>query len=191
MIALTAYLILAHLLGDFVFQPTKLVIWKNKSKWGLAVHILIHLLVTLIILSPFIIAGNTWLLGLAVSILSAHFLIDQIKITYDSNKKHKNKLKPFLLDQLMHFSIIILAIFLSYFLDFQLLTPQTGSIYYLSELPIYLSVLILITNALEIYHYERDLTRQKKHHVKFVTIDALLRVSIVTVVFFLYLLMRY
>ena len=77
-----AYLILAHLLGDFIFQPTKLVKWKMKSKKGLFVHSLVHFVVTSVILIPFLINGYLWLLIVAFAIAFLHFFIDAAKVKY-------------------------------------------------------------------------------------------------------------
>ncbi|MBI5754436.1 DUF3307 domain-containing protein, partial [Candidatus Peregrinibacteria bacterium] len=103
------YLIFAHLLGDFIFQPNRLVLWKIKSKCGILTHVIVHFILNLLILSPFIWNGHYWVIAAAFLICFAHFWIDEIKISYDL--KHDKKVIPFLIDQLMHLLTILLVYF--------------------------------------------------------------------------------
>ncbi len=104
-----SYFILAHLLGDFVFQPTRLVLWKIKSNKGVFVHAFIHFVINLLILMPIIINGYFWLIYIIFGISFLHFWIDKEKINYDL--KHDKKVRPFIIDQLLHLLTILLAYF--------------------------------------------------------------------------------
>ncbi len=104
MIAWVLKLTLAHLLGDFLFQPDKWIEDKNqhtyKSKY-LYYHIGIHFLLLLVVLQ---FDFKYWLVLLLIPI--SHYLIDLGKLLL------KDRLEPrrlFLLDQLLHFLVIFLV----------------------------------------------------------------------------------
>ncbi len=104
MIALVLRLILAHLLGDFVFQPDFWIEQKNKKTYKskyLYYHIAIHALFLLIVLQ---FDFTYWLVFLLIPI--SHYLIDLAKLLL------KNKIETkilFLVDQILHFSVIYLV----------------------------------------------------------------------------------
>ena len=120
MIALTLKLILAHFLGDFVFQPEKWVNHKLKHKAKskyLYYHILVHLLVLLLLL-------QFTHLGIIAIIILSHYVIDLGKLNF-TNKKNYRWL--FTLDQLLHLTVIILLVYVyePFNLNInQLLSPQ-------------------------------------------------------------------
>jgi len=109
-------LILAHIIGDFVFQPKKWVdhkfLYKHKSKY-LYLHILIHIITGLIVLN---INLKTYWLGFIIIIIS-HYIIDLVKLQLNKtisieNKtiREKNKTRNrilFFLDQIAHLSVLL------------------------------------------------------------------------------------
>ncbi|WP_369049215.1 DUF3307 domain-containing protein [Tenacibaculum sp. UWU-22] len=100
-------LLIAHMLGDFVFQPTNWVISKEKKKIKskkLYWHIGVHAILTALVLQ----FNPSYLLGFFL-IISTHFIIDVSK-TYVQTKKNKRHL--FFLDQLLHIAILILVTYL-------------------------------------------------------------------------------
>lgn len=102
-------LILAHFIGDFIFQPKRWVKDKEclKAKsLKLYIHGLIHGLLVLLILWDF----NYWLLALLVTAL--HVIIDGIKLYA---QKDENKSEWFLIDQALH----IISIFVLWILFFK------------------------------------------------------------------------
>jgi len=109
MIVLLLKLLLAHILGDFLFQPDKWV--KGKEKWKhkslfLYYHVLVHATLLLLVLQ----FDFTYWLG-AVIILISHLIIDIFKANV------KNRFSPltlFLFDQLAHL-LVIIAVILLYF----------------------------------------------------------------------------
>ncbi len=183
MALLTAYLILGHLLGDFVFQPSKLVVWKNRSIAGLSVHILIHLTINFLILLP-LIFQNPWIITLVLTIYATHFLIDHAKISYESKTKPKNNLPPFLIDQILHFLVIAIAIIAATKSNYTIQTADIHLYYTMLETPIFLSLLIVATNGLTIYQYESARTKTK---VNFLSEQNLTRATILLAIFYLYL----
>lgn len=100
MILLTK-LLLAHLIGDFIVQPTSWVIAKEthkiKSKY-LYLHVLLHFLVTMVLLWDL----KYWKIALLIMI--SHYIIDVLKLYLTPIVK--NKSIPFFIDQLLHVGVI-------------------------------------------------------------------------------------
>ncbi|MCM4153305.1 DUF3307 domain-containing protein [Arenibacter sp. N53] len=99
-------LLLAHLLGDFLFQPTKWVVHKEANKIAsiyLYLHILIHLVVTMLLL------WDIKLWWWAVIIAMSHYIIDLSKIY--ANPYFKNKSIPFFIDQTLHLVVLYCCAF--------------------------------------------------------------------------------
>lgn len=93
-------LLLAHLIGDFVFQTANWVTKKKNSFWWVFLHALVHAL-----LAYFLIGYWTlWLLP--VIIFVSHTVIDFIKY-----KVKTDNLRSFIVDQLSHLIVITLVIF--------------------------------------------------------------------------------
>ncbi|SKB32920.1 Protein of unknown function [Salegentibacter holothuriorum] len=94
-------LLLAHILTDFVLQPTKLVKQKREKKarsWFLYFHSFLAGSLTYLFLQEW----HLWYIPIVISL--SHFFIDLWKL------QHKNDtLKLFLLDQLWHILIIVLV----------------------------------------------------------------------------------
>ena len=109
MIIFIIKLLLAHLIGDFVLQPSRWVAHKSlhkiKSRF-LYYHILIHAIVLIIVLG---FQFKYWL-GIILIIVS-HFTIDVIKIYIQKN--HNSRL-VFIADQILHI-IMLLAVAQIYF----------------------------------------------------------------------------
>ncbi len=99
-------LLLAHLMGDFVFQPTRWLIHKeaNKARSGfLYAHIVIHYGLMMLLLWDL----SFWKMALVIAI--SHYLIDLAKLY--ANSLFKNKLYPFLIDQLLHLAVLFACAF--------------------------------------------------------------------------------
>ena len=94
-------LLLAHLIGDFLLQPTRWVIHKEARKAAsgfLYAHVLLHFIVTMILLWDL----NYWKLAAVITLL--HYLIDLAKLY--SNPYFKNKSIPFFIDQFLHLAVL-------------------------------------------------------------------------------------
>ncbi|MFV0592445.1 MAG: DUF3307 domain-containing protein [Draconibacterium sp.] len=96
-------LILAHLLGDFIFQSDRWVAAKEQKKlrsWQLYVHVLIHfaLIYVLVWQSTFV----KWAALLAL----AHFITDVLKLYI---QRTSTKRAWFFADQIIHFLTILLV----------------------------------------------------------------------------------
>ncbi|QDO95125.1 DUF3307 domain-containing protein [Formosa sediminum] len=105
MIALFIKLLLAHLIGDFLLQPTKWVMDKAhkkiKSKY-LYAHITVHLLALSVILQ----FNFKYIWGIII-IIGSHFIIDLAKL-YLNEKVNSRWL--FIIDQLGHIIILLLVV---------------------------------------------------------------------------------
>jgi len=132
MILLAIKLLLAHLIGDFLFQPDRWVTHKKKHKikskylyWHLAIH-----LTALLILLQF-----EYLFAIVVIILT-HFSIDVMKI-YLINKKNSRLL--FVIDQIAHLLVLLGVVY--YYTPFKI---DINAIYTQENL-LFITFLLLVT----------------------------------------------
>lgn len=101
----TFYLILGHLIADFLAQPPSLIKWKHESWKGVASHVGIHFLVSLVLLAPFL--PNINVFAALSFVIAAHFIIDESKISLE--KYTKNNFVLYLADQLAHLLVLLFA----------------------------------------------------------------------------------
>src|SRR5690606_32888805 len=113
MLALALKFILAHFVGDFLFQPSKWVADKRekkiKSKF-LYFHVLIHFFL-LLVLTAF---QKQYLVGV-VFITVTHYVLDVLKSYLENTKYEKTN---FFVDQFLH--LTVLAVVLYYYHPFSL-----------------------------------------------------------------------
>ncbi len=96
-------LFLAHLLGDYPFQPMWLVRSKSQT-WGLVLHGSIHLLTLLLLVGPF--RSVIWPQILALAIF--HFFVDVVK--YRLTDSHPEwVVSSYFVDQATHLTSIIVV----------------------------------------------------------------------------------
>jgi len=101
----TTYLIIAHLLADFILQSNRLIAWKTKEFRGVIMHVCIFATVALIILFPYLIYWQTWAVVGIISIF--HLIVDQTKINIAL--RYDKYALPFIADQALHFASLILG----------------------------------------------------------------------------------
>jgi hypothetical protein len=97
-------LFLAHIIGDFLLQPKRWVIQKEKKKIAsgfLYLHILIHFLIIILLLWDF----NYWKIALVIAL--SHYVIDLFKIYV--TPLFKNKSIPFFIDQFLHMAVLYIC----------------------------------------------------------------------------------
>ncbi len=107
-------LLIAHVLGDFIFQSSKLAKGKTKDFRYFIKHCLIYALMIFLALVWFDPVSKIALIF--ITIVSLHGLIDRLHILIKKNKnrsdkkidKRKRELSAFLVDQLLHILIIII-----------------------------------------------------------------------------------
>jgi len=143
-------LVLAHIIGDFVFQSKKWVdhkfIHKHKSKY-LYWHILIHAVALLIVLQANL---KTYWLGFIIIIIS-HYIIDVIKLNLnktisldDDTLRKKNKKRNrtlFFIDQLAHLLVIsgVVILYFSSNFEFESL--------FSSKTLLFITAILVLTNV--------------------------------------------
>lgn len=95
-------LFIAHLVGDFLLQPTAWVINKEEKKlgaWQLYAHSILHGLLVLL----FLWSAQAWKYAVIITVM--HFIIDSCKLILQ-NKNNRRLL--FFIDQAFHFITIYL-----------------------------------------------------------------------------------
>jgi hypothetical protein len=123
-------LLLAHLIADFPLQTNWIYAMKLKSILGIALHVLIHMLVTaLLIREPLSYLPLLVILGVS------HFLFDWLKQRYPTNRQ----VPGFLIDQAFH--IATLAVLAIVFADVQ--TDLSGGWLYLALFYAFIPPIIL------------------------------------------------
>lgn len=98
-------LILAHLLGDFIFQPTSWVRDKEKNREKslyLYLHVFVHFLLAMLLL------WNLKLWWIAAIIAATHYVIDWAKLKF---QKKNTQRSWFIWDQILHFTVIVIISF--------------------------------------------------------------------------------
>ncbi|MEL1255325.1 DUF3307 domain-containing protein [Flavobacterium sp. DGU38] len=93
-------LLLAHLLGDFIWQPTSWVIHKEANKHKsiyLYLHVLLHGFLSIILV------GEISFIPYGLLIAATHGIVDLIKLNF---QKNKTKRTWFVIDQILHLVII-------------------------------------------------------------------------------------
>ena len=129
--------LLAHILGDFVFQSEKWVKDKEEKKIKspkLYLHIGTHTILLLIIIQFNL---KEYWLGFILIIVS-HYIIDVLKLTY---QKDKTKRIWFFVDQIAHIFMLILATFFYTKFNFSVTTLLTDKILLL------IIVVLLVTSV--------------------------------------------
>ncbi|MGV3763925.1 DUF3307 domain-containing protein [Parapedobacter sp.] len=100
-------LLLAHILGDFCFQPTSWVADKKRYKHK-STRLYAHLLIHATLIALFLRFDTTYWLGFIIIILS-HYLIDLAKLYMERNRYI---LVYFLIDQALHLATLALVVYL-------------------------------------------------------------------------------
>ena len=159
-IIILLHLLLAHILTDFVLQPSSLIRHKRRLKgnsWFLYVHAFLAGFLSLLFLQIL----ELWLIALFIGI--THFIIDLWKL-----QQKKDNLKFFLLDQFLHLLIIVLAwlyIIDGFYKILPLLSNLFTDTYFLAVLIGYLLIIFptgfLIGKATQRWQEEIEVTHQK------------------------------
>ena len=94
-------LLLAHLLGDFLLQPTSWVLDKENRKHK-SVYLYIHTFLHFIL--AWILVGGTDFVWFAILLAVTHGGIDFLKLHFQKNKTKRNW---FVIDQLLHLTMLL------------------------------------------------------------------------------------
>jgi hypothetical protein len=93
-------LLIAHLFADFPLQTNRLAQYKEKHWQGVFLHVLVHIGVTMLMVTNI---QHYWPLILGLG--AVHFVIDTVKLIYPGKKG----VLYFLIDQLLHLITIAIA----------------------------------------------------------------------------------
>lgn len=154
------HLIIAHLLGDFVFQSNDLIQRKYKSWKGTFQHVCIIGAFTVLMLFPYWHHRETWIV--IATIFGVHFFQDCLKIAYDIRFNQKRSTMPFFADQLFHVSLIY---FLSPYLEdlASLSLPDwLGALYFSKIALVYVMGAILFSYTYDITLFQFLRKRDRK-----------------------------
>jgi hypothetical protein len=143
------HLYLTHFLGDYLFQPKKLVEFKQRSIWGIVLHTSIHLLTLTVVLFPFLHLLKVWV-AIAV-IFVTHNIMDQTKVVLDKANP-KKRLFLYCFDQLVHWSVILIMAFYMGALEPNL-SGKWLTLYNNESIFLYLLVLVLSTYFYDVTRY--------------------------------------
>lgn len=105
-------MVVAHLFGDYILQWDKLAAWKARELRGVLAHGMIVAGVTLVFSYPYDMDWLPWALVIGLS----HILVDATGYYLTHSDWVKARVRPFTLyvgDQIVHFTIIWLVLFLS------------------------------------------------------------------------------
>jgi len=101
-------LILAHIIADFPLQTKQIFNIKMNTEWGVILHTTIVLIFSILFTFPYL--ENTKVIAVLLIIFLSHTVIDKLKLKY-SKRTSNQSLKLFLIDQILHISIIALLTF--------------------------------------------------------------------------------
>ncbi len=122
---------MAHLVGDFLLQPSSLVKKKKYSIWMMALHSLINGATAYLILTSW----RAWLVPLVISL--SHFLVD-----FTKSRFKKDSLWLFLADQTLHLTIILLLVV------FYLLPNSILSYWFKMQPEVALPVMVILSSLI-------------------------------------------
>jgi hypothetical protein len=92
-------LLLAHITGDFTFQTDRIYRLKQKSPWGVPLHVLICTLVNVVVFHPLLHSAAIWLTIVFIALV--HFTLDRTKL-FLAVFRAKDGLGYFFIDQGLH-----------------------------------------------------------------------------------------
>jgi Protein of unknown function (DUF3307) len=156
------YLLLAHLVSDYLLQPSNLVEWKSKSKVGILTHTLIHFLFSTIILYMY--TANLQVMILALLLASMHFLIDRGKALHD--RKSQRTILSYWVDQGFHYLSIFLVSLIAWQFNgnFDARSINFGNpienLFFNPAIIIYISVAIFFTLTIEYAHFKKGKSKK-------------------------------
>ncbi|MGK4568821.1 DUF3307 domain-containing protein [Flavobacterium sp. 3HN19-14] len=113
-------LLLAHLLGDFLLQPTSWVVDKESRKHR-SIYLYLHTLLHIIL--AFVLVGKSDFLRFAIFLGLTHGFIDFLKLYF---QKAKTKRRWFIADQILHFVVLagITAFYTNWEFDFSVMKNE-------------------------------------------------------------------
>lgn len=106
MLKLFLFVLMAHMLGDYVLQTDYMAMNKGKDNYLLFVHSVMYNLGILVVSTFF---GITLTVGFYALNIILHYLIDWFKASGMSEEVTGNAKASLFVDQLLHYAILIVA----------------------------------------------------------------------------------
>ena len=107
-------LVLAHFIADFTLQTNRVATWKRESRWGMAIHILTHPIVSFALTwnylswpwvqTPYF-ALNGWMCVMLIALF--HWMEDEWRVWSIQETGSPDNTGFFLWDQVVHLTIIL------------------------------------------------------------------------------------
>jgi len=135
-------LYLAHLIGDFILQFEELYRLKVRSLWGHLFHVLIHALVSLLLVFPFLTNPRLTLFVLAVS--TVHYFQDIVKYTLQQKMPHW-RFVLFVSDQIVHLLVVASVLLFPWNTAIPETPSGAAAFYYNNEWTLYAIAFVLST----------------------------------------------
>jgi len=133
-------LLLAHVIADFPLQTKKIFKEKANTEWGVLIHTLIVLILSILFSFPYL--RDPKVITILLVIFLSHTVIDKLKMEY--SKKTKNQsIRILLLDQVLHIAIIAALTF--NFTESCLLSSPFNSVFLNYLIDIYNSDIFIIS----------------------------------------------
>lgn len=177
---------MAHLLADFVFQPTKLVKWKVESAWGVIVHSAIHIVVSAVLIFPYL---NLKTALIIFGLGAIHAIIDFAKISISI--KSDKFMAGFIIDQMCHLITVVAAgMAIGYLNNWQDQTSFIPNIYNNHLIVLFLILLVFMSYTIEIYRHTakmRRINEGAEFHYK----EMFMRVMALTFVYMIFTAVAY
>ncbi|MHC2994410.1 MAG: DUF3307 domain-containing protein [Candidatus Atribacteria bacterium] len=133
-------LLLAHIIADFPLQTKQIFRVKMNTKWGVILHTTIVLIFSILFIFPYL--ENPKVIAILLIVFLSHTIIDKIKLER-SKKTNANNLKVFLIDQVLHISIIAILTF--NFTEKVLLTSPFNNVFLSDLIHLYNNDILIIS----------------------------------------------
>ncbi|TFB08373.1 DUF3307 domain-containing protein [Candidatus Atribacteria bacterium MT.SAG.1] len=133
-------LLLAHIIADFPLQTKQIFRVKMNTKWGVILHTTIVLIFSILFIFPYL--EKPKVIAILLIIFLSHTIIDKIKLER-SKKTNTNNLKVFLIDQVLHISIIVILTF--NFTEKVLLTSPFNNVFLSDLIHLYNNDILIIS----------------------------------------------
>ena len=178
------YLIIGHLVGDFLLQTSKLVAYKKSCTFGIILHCLVIWASQFLLLLPYTASIKIWLVVSLVAIL--HFIIDYSKIKI--KKPPQFPIIPFSIDQLLHFIVLLLAYGIIKNESAVLFTDSWWfeSLYQNQSLLIYFAGVIFFSYTFDIVLLTFKLQKNPQYQYSRGYFDMIIRVSVFALIYLVF-----
>ena len=175
-------LILAHVISDFPLQTNKIYNLKEKTNWGIFLHILVHVIVSVVLLYNKL---NLQVLGILFTIGIIHFLQDWLKLFLKDRIAIIDTVSTFVVDQILHIGIIFFVFYIISPRLFGFIPPNLVPLSYNDKLGLLLTISILSSfgGSIAIYFVDKSVLKRSIPYKK--DLSGLLERMLIPIIFFM------